>query len=52
LQEAVEYMELPAIREHMHAAVQRLMGGDERAEKDIDKYDKVMRSTPRVRYKE
>jgi hypothetical protein len=37
----VEYMELAEIRDRMHAAVQKLMGGDEAAEKDIDKFDKV-----------
>ena len=42
----VEFVELSVARERMQAAVQRLMGGDESAEKDIERWDKAIRMNP------
>jgi hypothetical protein len=46
LQEPVEFVELAVARQRMQDAVQRLMGGDEAAEKDIEKWDKAIRMNP------
>ena len=45
-QQPVEFVELSVARERMQAAVQRLMGGDEGAEKDIERWDKAIRMNP------
>ena len=45
-QEPVEFVELAVARQRMQDAVQRLMGGDEAAEKDIEKWDKAIRMNP------
>lgn len=45
-QQPVEFVELSVARERMQEAVQRLMGGDEAAEKDIEKWDKAIRMNP------
>jgi hypothetical protein len=45
-QQPVEFVELSVARQRMQEAVQRLMGGDEAAEKDIEKWDKAIRMNP------
>jgi hypothetical protein len=45
-QEPVEFVELAVARQRMQDAVQRLMGGDEAAGKDIEKSDKAIRMNP------
>lgn len=45
-QEPVEFVELAVARQRMQEAVQRLMGGDEAAEKEIEKWDKAIRMNP------
>ena len=44
----MEFVELSVARERMQQAVQRLMGGEEAAEKDIERWDKAIRMNPRV----
>lgn len=45
-QQPVEFVELSVARERMQQAVQRLMGGEEAAEKDIERWDKAIRMNP------
>jgi hypothetical protein len=45
-QQPVEFVELSVARQRMQEAVQRLIGGDEAAEKDIEKWDKAIRMNP------
>lgn len=45
-QQPVEFVELSVAREKMQAAVQKLMEGDEKAEKDVEKWDKAIRMNP------
>lgn len=45
-QQPVEFVELHVARERMQQAVQKLMGGDEAAEKDIERWDKAIRMNP------
>mmetsp|Transcript_12262 Transcript_12262/g.18578 ORF Transcript_12262/g.18578 Transcript_12262/m.18578 type:complete len:1713 (+) Transcript_12262:153-5291(+) len=45
-QQPVEFVELSIARQRMQEAVQRLMEGDEEAEKEVDKWDKAIRMNP------
>jgi hypothetical protein len=45
-QQPVEFVELSVARQRMQEAVQRLIGGDEAAEKEIEKWDKAIRMNP------
>jgi hypothetical protein len=45
-QQPVEFVELSVARDRMQQAVQRLMGGEEAAEKDIERWDKAIRMNP------
>jgi len=45
-QQPVEFVELSVARERMQQAVQRLMGGEEAAEKEIERWDKAIRMNP------
>ncbi|CAN0093342.1 unnamed protein product, partial [Phaeothamnion confervicola] len=45
-QQALEFVSLDVARERMQQAVQKLMSGDESAEKDVDKWDKTIRMHP------
>lgn len=45
-QQPVEFVELSIARQRMQEAVQRLIGGDEAAEKEIEKWDKAIRMNP------
>ncbi len=43
---ALEFVSLKTAKERMHEAVQKLMAGDDSAEKDIDKWDQTIRMHP------
>lgn len=45
-QQPVEFVELSVAREKMQVAVQKLMEGDESAEKDIERWDKAIKLNP------
>ena len=45
-QQPVEFVELCVARERMQAAVERLMGGEEAAENDIERWDKAIKMNP------
>ncbi len=44
--QALEFVSLKTAKERMHEAVQKLMAGDDSAEKDIDKWDQTIRMHP------
>ena len=45
-QQPVEFVELCVARERMQKAVERLMGGEEAAENDIERWDKAIKMNP------
>jgi len=45
-EQPAEFVDLETARKNMHEAVQRLMEGDEAAEKDIERWDKAIRMNP------